>query len=68
MMRYTYLGDSLTAEHLKGLQCDPVRRPDGMCIVSVRFASALVIDEAGNRHVVKRRRLRLNSKRIGKPE
>lgn len=31
-MRYTYLGDRLTAPGLKGAQCDPVRRPDGKCI------------------------------------
>jgi hypothetical protein len=62
MMRYTYLGDGLTSERLRGMQCDPVRRTDGKCIVSVKFAIALVIDGDGKRHIVKRRRLRLNSK------
>lgn len=61
-MRYTYLGDTLTAPHLVGLQCDPVRRPDGRCIVSIRMATALVADADGNRYVVKRRRLRLNGR------
>lgn len=59
-MRYTYLGDRLTRPELIGMQCDPVRRPDGRCIVGLTMASALVIDEAGQRHVVMRRRLRLN--------
>ena len=66
-MRYTYLGDGLTVSHLRGLQCNPVRRPDGRCVVSVRFATALVVDGKGNRYVVKRRRLRLNNKPGGKP-
>lgn len=62
MMRYTYIGDKMTRADLIGLQCDPVRRADGKCIVSVKMASALVIDERGNQHNVMRRRLRLNSK------
>lgn len=61
-MRYTYLGDAMTAPALLNMQCNPVRRPDGKCIVSVKMATALVEDESGARHVVKRRRLRLNSK------
>lgn len=59
-MRYTYLGDKLTAPSLKGMQCNPVRRPDGKCIVSIKMATALVEDRHGTRHVVARRRLRLN--------
>ena len=86
-MRYTYLGSRDTDPALKGMQCDPVRRPDGKCIIAglrpavaagtviehngVRIvivkgitqrsmASALVMDEAGTRHVVLRRRLRVN--------
>lgn len=59
-MRYTYLGDRHTPDALRGMQCDPVRRPDGKCIVSVRLASALVEDEDGQRFVVARRRLRVN--------
>ena len=62
MMRYTYLGDKLTATALVGMQCDPVRRDDGKCVVSVKMATALVVDADGVKHVVKRRRLRLNSK------
>lgn len=61
-MRYTYLGDRLTRSDLKGLQCDPVRDERGKCIVSVKMASALVVDASGTKHVVKRRRLRLNKK------
>ena len=61
--RYTYLGDRQTREDLRGAQCDPVRRADGKCVVSVRLASALVEFEGGRRAVVARRRLRLNSKR-----
>lgn len=61
-MRYTYLGDKWTRDELAGLQCNPVRRADGKCIVSIKMATALVIDEHGNKHVVLRRRLRLNSK------
>ena len=61
-MRYIYLGDKQTDLALIGMPCDPVRRPDGKCIVSVKMATALVIDERGQRHVVLRRRLRLNTK------
>lgn len=59
-MRYTYLGDKMTIPALIGMQCDPVRRADGKCIVSVKMATALVVDERGQRHVVLRRRLRVN--------
>lgn len=61
-MRYMFLGDKLTRPELRGMECDPVRRPDGRCIVNVKLASALVIDAQGQRHVVPRRRLRLNCK------
>lgn len=61
-MRYTFLGDKLTRPDLRGMQCDPVRRADGKCIVSTKMATALVIDAGGNRYVVPRRRLRLNKK------
>lgn len=61
-MRYTYLGDKWTSEHLAGLQCDPVRLSNGKCVVGAKTASALVEDQQGNRYVVMRRRLRLNSK------
>lgn len=61
-MRYTYLGNKLTEPALVNLQCDPVKRPDGKCIVSVKMATALVIDSSGNKYVVLRRKLRLNKK------
>jgi len=59
-MRYTYLGDALTAPALVGMQCDPVRRADGRCVLSVPMATALVVDARGRRYVVKRRRSRVN--------
>lgn len=59
-MRYTYLGDKLSDDQLLGFQCDPVRRADGRCVVSIKMATALVEDAAGRRYVVLRRRLRLN--------
>lgn len=58
-MRYTYLGDRLTAPELKGMQCNPVRRTDGKYICG-RMATMLVEDAAGVRYVVLRRRLRVN--------
>lgn len=64
MLRYTYKGDKLTAPELIGLQCSPVRRADGKCIISVKMATALVEDEQGNRYVVLRRRLRLNKEEL----
>lgn len=60
MMRYTYLGGNGTDPKLIGRQCDPVRRPDGKCIVGIRSAVALVVDANGRRFNVLRRRLRLN--------
>jgi hypothetical protein len=62
MMRYVYLGDSQTRDELRGMECDPVRRPDGKCVVSTKMATALVVDADGQRHVVLRRRLRLTDK------
>lgn len=59
-MRYTYLGDRLTDPALVGMQCNPVLRPDGKCVVSLKMATALVEDVHGKRYVVLRRRLRLN--------
>lgn len=29
---YTYLGDRITDQHLKGKRCNAVRRSDGKCI------------------------------------
>jgi len=60
MMRYTYLGDKQTDPALIGMACDPVRRDDGKCIVSIKMATALVIDQQGRKHIVLRRRLRLS--------
>ncbi len=60
MSRYTYKGDKLTDPAFLNMQCDPCRRADGKCIVSQKMATALVIDAQGNKHVVLRRKLRLN--------
>jgi hypothetical protein len=59
-MRYIYLGDKLTASELVNMPCDPVRRADEKCIISVKMATALVVDEQGRKYVVLRRRLRVN--------
>jgi hypothetical protein len=61
--RYTYLGDRLTDPALLGMQCDPVRREDGKCIVSIKMAVAIVEDAQGTRYIVLRRRLRLNKQK-----
>lgn len=58
-MRYVYLGDLMTDPQLVGQSCDPVLRDDGKCIVSTKFASALVVFADGATRVVKRRRLRV---------
>ncbi len=63
-MRYTFLGGSLSDPALCGMQCDPVRRGDGKCIVNQKMAVALVVDADGRRHVVPRRRLRVNKHEI----
>jgi hypothetical protein len=62
-VRYTYLGDGLTDLALVGMQCDPVRREDGKCVVSRTMGTAQVIDGHGVRYIVIRRRLRLNDKK-----
>lgn len=64
-MRYTYLGDRVTDPALRGAQCDPVRRADGLCIVSRLMATQLVIF-AGEEcaRVVARRRLRVNPHQV----
>lgn len=59
-MRYTYQGDWMTTPELKGLQCDPVRKPNGKCVISFKMQTALVVDEQGVKYVVLRRLLRLN--------
>jgi hypothetical protein len=62
-MRYLYLGDKLTREELRGQPCDPVRRPDGRCIVGQ--GKALVRFEDGTSCIVLRRRSRLRQKGAG---
>lgn len=57
-MRYTYLGDRLTRRDFVSAQCEPIRRGDGRCIVG--RSKQLVRFENGERHVVLRRRLRVN--------
>lgn len=52
-----YLGDRLTDPRLKNQPCDPVRRPDGRCIVG--GSKQLVTFAGGDRVVVLRRRLRV---------
>ena len=59
---YRYLGDRWTREECRDRLCNPVRREDGRCIVSVQRASALVVFDDGTCHVVARRRLRLVEK------
>lgn len=59
--RYTFLGDRLTDDALRGKRCNPVRRPDGRCVVSQRMATQLVLLEGETQpRVVPRRRLRLS--------
>lgn len=57
-MRYTYLGDRQSS--LRGIQCDPVLRPNGKCIRS-RMGTMLVTD-GNNQHIVLARLLRINKK------
>lgn len=61
-MRYIYLGDKLTGDNLKGMACSPVKNAAGKCIISQKMATALVETADGTRHVVLRRRLRLNDR------
>jgi hypothetical protein len=56
------LGARGTRPELVGMQCDPVRDARGKCVVSVRFATAAVVDAQGKIHFVPRRRLRVNKK------
>ena len=57
MTTYTYRGDRLTAEHLKGQPCTAIRRPDGRCIRG-RNGSMLVEFIHHGPHVVLGRQLR----------
>lgn len=59
MSRYVYLGDRLTRRELVGARCDPVRRPDGRCIVM--GSKMAVVFEDGTEVIVLRRRLRLTA-------
>ncbi len=60
--RYVYLGTVGTDPALKLAPCDPVRRPDGRCVVG--RGNALVRFADGAPRVVVRRRLRLREKRL----
>ncbi len=57
MQRYTYLGDRLTAPHLKNQPCTAVRNSRGKCIRG-RNSTMLVEFETQGRHVVLARLLR----------
>jgi hypothetical protein len=59
-VRYIYLGDRLTDPRFVGQPCDPVHDARGKCVV--RGGKALVVFSWGERVVVLRRRLRLESK------
>jgi len=60
-MRYRYINRAYIAHGAQhGLRCDPVRRPDGRCVVGA--GKALVRFEDGEVAVVIRRCLRLTSK------
>lgn len=61
--RYVYLGGMLTDPRLVGALCDPVRRPDGKCVVG--GSNQLVRFTDGTEHVVLRRRLRVRSEAAG---
>lgn len=63
-MRYTYLGDRLTDDNLRGMQCDPVLRPNGKCYTS-KMSTILVHDANGRKYMVMRRMLRRNDKLKG---
>lgn len=57
-MRYTYKGDRYTDDALKGMQCDPVRRPDGKCIRSKK--ATMLVTDGRKTFVVLARQLRIN--------
>jgi hypothetical protein len=56
-MDYTYLGDKLTIDSLKGKQCNAIRRTNGKCIRS-KMSTMLVKFENGTVHNILARRLR----------
>jgi len=55
--RYTYLGDKMSA--LKGMQCDPVLRPDGKCIRSKK--ATMLVTDGVIKHIILARMLRKNN-------
>ena len=55
-MRYVYLGTPMTDPRLKGMDCDPVLRPDGTVVRG--GGNQLVVFADGVRRVVAARRLR----------
>lgn len=57
-MRYTYLGDRHTDSSLIGMQCDPIKRPNGKCIRSKK--STMLVTDGNIKYVVLARRLRIN--------
>lgn len=69
--RYVYLGTTTGRRFAEmgwdvddrgGQYCDPVRLPDGKCILSTKFATQLVRFADGTVSTVARRRLRLKDK------
>lgn len=69
--RYIYLGLASERRMSKlgfdvkdrsGMPCDPVRRPDGKCVLSTTFATQLVRFADGTLQTIARRRLRLKDK------
>jgi len=56
-VRYVYLGTPMTDPKLKGMECDPVRRPDGKVVRG--GGNALVVFADGSQRVVAARRLRV---------
>jgi len=65
-MRYTYRGDRFTDPRLKGMQCDPVRRPDGKCIRSKR--ATMLVTDGGTYYVILARQLRINPLKTNRDE
>ena len=59
-MRYRYLGDRWTDPALVGAPCNPIRRPDGKCIVG--GGKMLVAFADGRQAIVLRRRLRVEQR------
>lgn len=54
---YTYLGDRITDQHLKGKTCSAVRRSDGKCIRG-KNGSMLIKFSGGAKAIVVARLLR----------